>query len=384
MKRVFVLLLTFSMLLSLVACGGKEENDPNAGIYLCTTAEMMGMEMPIEDIYEGENTLELKSGGKGTITLESDPYKIKWTLDGTELTISIDGEDSVGTLKNGVIKIDFMNMGLVMTFVKEGATEEQSSAGDLAGSLKDKLDGADSTEVEPEAASELGLYYGTTYEYNDQIFTMTDIYNSLCSLELLEGGKAIFILGDETIDATWALEGEEFVLTHQYVDSSGTLTDGVITINFMGIGVIMTFEQDGESAPATPAATEKPEKTTGSGTKESGAKKNGSKNDAADENIGILDYDTIAEVYDWVLFYSSKENNYGKAPYEEIVERMGGVEGAPSREDLWNEKTRYYRWGVSEEEHIQLTFRLNKENIWEHCGSTNTTMFMDIYNKYYG
>ena len=98
---------------------------------------------------------------------------------------------------------------------------------------------------------------------------------------------------------------------------------------------------------------------------------------------GILDYDTIAEVYDWVLFYSSKENNYGKAPYAEIVERMGGVEGAPANEELWNEKTRFYKWGISEDEFIKLTFQL-KDGVWVHCGSTNTTAFMDIYNSYYG
>ena len=99
--------------------------------------------------------------------------------------------------------------------------------------------------------------------------------------------------------------------------------------------------------------------------------------------VGILDFDTIAEVYDWILFYSSKDNGYQKAPYEEVVKRMGGVEGAPTNEDLWNEKTRYYKWGISEDEFIKLTFQL-KDGVWVHCGSTNTTAFMDIYNKYYG
>ena len=103
----------------------------------------------------------------------------------------------------------------------------------------------------------------------------------------------------------------------------------------------------------------------------------------AASGAGILDYDTIAEVYDWVLFYSSKENGYGKAPYEEIVERMGGVEGAPSDENLWNEKTRFYKWGISEEEFIKLTFQL-KDGVWVHCGSTNTGAFMDIYKQHYG
>jgi hypothetical protein len=109
----------------------------------------------------------------------------------------------------------------------------------------------------------------------------------------------------------------------------------------------------------------------------------GTATEPAASGVGILDFETIAEVYDWILFYSSKENGYQKAPYEEVVKRMGGVEGAPTNEDLWNEKTRFYKWGISEDEFIKLTFQL-KNGVWVHCGSTNTTAFMDIYNKYYG
>jgi hypothetical protein len=198
MKKIIAFLLTLAMLLSLAACGDKE-SDPDAGVYICTTAEMMGMQMPIEEIYEGENSLELKSGGKGTLTLEGDSYKVKWELDGTELTVTVDGEESVGSLKNGVIEIDMMGMGLVLTFVKEETDALANKNGALAGSIKDRLDDGAEDKALPGAASELGLYYGTTYAYNDQTFNMTDIYNSLCSLELLEGGKAVFGYDDAYI-----------------------------------------------------------------------------------------------------------------------------------------------------------------------------------------
>lgn len=269
MRRIWAMILVFALCLSFAACG-KEAEDPNAGLYICTTAEMMGMEMPISEIYSGENKLELQSGGKGSLTLEDDTFKVKWNLEGTELTVTIDGEDSVGTLKKGVIKMDFMNMGLVLTFVKEGAEANEADGGSLAGSLKDKLgdqeaapEEADVAEKPAPESSELGLYYGTTYAYNDQVFNMTEIYNSLCSIELQDGGKAVFILGEETMDSTWKLDGETFVLTNAYVDSPGTLQDGVITIDFMGMGMVMTFVKDGEAAAEAPAETpaEKPAET---------------------------------------------------------------------------------------------------------------------------
>ena len=370
MKRTLAILLVLTMLLSLAACGGKDD-DPNAGVYICSTAEMMGTVLPIGEIYEGENSLELKSGGKGTLTLEGDDFKIKWELDGTELTVNVDGEDCVGTLKQGVIEIDFMNMGLILTFVKEGASEEESADGVLANNLKDKLN---SNTAAPQKSSELGLYYGTTYEYNEQIFNMTDIYNSLCSLELLEDGKCVFILGEEPMDCTWVLDGEEFVLTNQFVESPGTLADGVITIDFMEMGMILTFEKDGEAVPDAPV--EAPMKAPAETPAETPA------TEAAASDAGILDYETIAEVYDWVLDYSSAANGYGKIPYEEIVTRMGGVEGAETCLDLWSETTRFYKWGISEDEYIQLTFSL-KGGVWVKSGATNTSAFMDIYKKYH-
>ena len=126
MKKFFALLLAFTMLFSMTACGGGED-DPHAGIYIGTTAEMLDMEMPMSEIYAGENYLELKTGGKGSLVLEGDSFKVKWNLNGTELTVTIEGEDSVGTMKNGVIDIDFMNMGMILTFVKEKTPAKEGS-----------------------------------------------------------------------------------------------------------------------------------------------------------------------------------------------------------------------------------------------------------------
>lgn len=120
MKKLIAILLTLAMQLSLVACGGTAEEDPNAGKYLGTIAEVFGMSMEMSEIYPGGTWVELKSGGKGTIMLDGDDFPVNWSLEGDTFTLTIDGVDSVGTLAEGVIVVDLMDMGVEMTFLKEG------------------------------------------------------------------------------------------------------------------------------------------------------------------------------------------------------------------------------------------------------------------------
>ena len=548
MKRLLAVLLMLSICLGLCACGGDKggsiaDADPNLGKYIGIQGEMDGIVLTMEELYPGDSYLELKKGGKAALVLEGDCIDGTWTLDGEEFNLVVEDQDCPGTLKNGTVIFDFAGSGIILTFSKEGAKAPSGGDADQGGSSEN--------EPGPGASGTLGLYQGTTYEYSGQSFQMTDIYDGLCTIELLDDGKAVFILGGEEMQCTWELDGEDFILDNQAVESPGTLADGVITIDFMGMGMMMTFVQGGGTAQNPggdegSTETQDPGSPTfpdsfirmhegdwhgmavvydGTGYYEDekdmefeiiarlafredgtcepylacafGGEDNNFKNltatynetydnmllygefvnldlvsesnlfvlddmlyvdvfvddgegnylnlyaclrrldeewdyendwpclpedavafyngkdfleiaelfqvdvdeipelesqsggqdeettESAASGAGILDYDTIAEVYDWVLFYSSKENGYGKAPYEEIVERMGGVEGAPSDENLWNEKTRFYKWGISEEEFIKLTFQL-KDGVWVHCGSTNTGAFMDIYKQHYG
>ena len=120
MKKIIAILLTIVMLLSLAACGSGEP-DPNAGKYQGISAKALGMTMDMSEVYPGETWVELKSGGKGTVMLDGDEFPMKWTLDGEAITITIDGVDSVGSLADDVLTVDLMEMGVEMTFLKEGA-----------------------------------------------------------------------------------------------------------------------------------------------------------------------------------------------------------------------------------------------------------------------
>ena len=69
------------------------------------------------------------------------------------------------------------------------------------------------------------------------------------------------------MDCTWTLEGETFVLSYYTVQSPGTVKDGIVSIDYMGMGMIMTFEKTGETTSAPEETTEAvPEETADTAT----------------------------------------------------------------------------------------------------------------------
>lgn len=218
MKKIIALLLALAMLLSLAACGGSAEEDPNAGKYIGISAAVGGFSMPMSDIYPGETWIELKSGGKGDIMLDGDSYGLKWTLEGETFTLTLEGVDSVGTLKNGAIVIDLMDMGCVMTFQKEGTEPAENEA--PAASYNDagywdliRIDGAteeDSVSEEDMAmVKEMGMY----------------MY-----LELLPDGTGTFFM-EEEMAVTWVDGTVNF--TEDNMSISYTLENGELILDML-------------------------------------------------------------------------------------------------------------------------------------------------------
>ena len=218
MKKIIALLLTLTMLLSLAACGGSAEEDPNAGKYIGVSAAVGGFSMPMSDIYPGETWIELKSGGKGDIMLDGDSYGLKWTLEGETFTLTLEGVDSVGTLKNGAIVIDLMDMGCVMTFQKEGTEPAENEA--PAATYNDagyydliRIDGA--TEEDSVSEEDMALVKSMgMYMY----------------LELLEDGTGTFFM-EEELAVTWTDGTVNF--TEDNMSISYTLENGELVLDML-------------------------------------------------------------------------------------------------------------------------------------------------------
>ena len=128
MKKLLVLGMTLLLALALCACGGAEAepDDPNVGLYECTSVVMESVELGADGEY-----LDLQNDGKCAFFFYEDPDNGTWTLDGENLSINIPYSDmelnATGTLKDGVIVMTIPELGnATMTFQKE-STEEATA-----------------------------------------------------------------------------------------------------------------------------------------------------------------------------------------------------------------------------------------------------------------
>ncbi len=118
MKKILSCLLAMLLLLTCVGCsGGKDDDDPNLGLYTAKTAEYSGVTLNVDQFFKEGFTIELKSGGKCKLTADGETANGKWTLDGTAFTVKGGGIDCDGTLENGVIHLNYD--GVVFNLVNE-------------------------------------------------------------------------------------------------------------------------------------------------------------------------------------------------------------------------------------------------------------------------
>ena len=115
MKRLACFVLILALLLALAACGG--EPDPNAGVYKATTAEMSGISLDVNSVYDGGLSFELKDGGKAIMTMGGSDYNLRWKLEGDAVTIIASDTELTGTLADGTMVLD-MGSGLTVTLEK--------------------------------------------------------------------------------------------------------------------------------------------------------------------------------------------------------------------------------------------------------------------------
>lgn len=120
-KKPVCLFLTVLLAGMLCACG---ETDENAGVYRCTGASAQGRELPPEAVYPAGAELRLENGGRGTLAVNGERGEISWRLDGERFTLYTDGESSSGSLKDGVIRIDLLDAGVLLRFARQGAEAE--------------------------------------------------------------------------------------------------------------------------------------------------------------------------------------------------------------------------------------------------------------------
>ncbi|MBM6809203.1 hypothetical protein [Faecalicoccus pleomorphus] len=123
MKKIYNYLFLIGLMctaLFLSGCGSSSNADSEyEGKYVSVSGESMGITLTGDDI--SGFSLELKSGGKGTMTIYEDSESITWENDDKNLKITLSGTDIEGTIGEDTITFENMlDMGMDLTFAKEG------------------------------------------------------------------------------------------------------------------------------------------------------------------------------------------------------------------------------------------------------------------------
>ncbi len=113
-------LVVLIVVLALVL-GGKGGKNDITGIYYGHSVDLFGETVPMDTVYPDDSSIELKKGGEAIFTLDGDSFPGTWELTGTDFVLDFQGILCPGTLEDGVITIDYMEMGMMMVFAKEGA-----------------------------------------------------------------------------------------------------------------------------------------------------------------------------------------------------------------------------------------------------------------------
>ena len=104
----------------------------------------------------------------------------------------------------------------------------------------------------------LGLYTAQKAEASGMTISVKTMWKNGFTIELKDKGKAEINVDGNKGSAKWTLDGETFTIKGSGVDCSGTLADGMLTLeDVMGTGVTLYFTKDGASIPS--AETEKPQ-----------------------------------------------------------------------------------------------------------------------------
>ena len=150
-----------TLLIGVTACknnsAGSASDDPNLGLWIATTGEMLGISIDVTDMFGKGFTIELKANGKCTLNVDGKKANGKWTLTDGAFTAKGGGVECIGRLENSVLTLDdVMGMGLTLIFYKEGrkpaAASDTAKANDLTEASPNTAKADDLTAASPKAA----------------------------------------------------------------------------------------------------------------------------------------------------------------------------------------------------------------------------------------
>ncbi len=144
-KQITFMLIVFSLFIFTSCSANISEN---ADMYTATSVEMLGVSMAPEDVSEGGITLLLDENGSAVLNMSGQSHNAKWEVSGTSFTLTQGADSFTGTMDGSTVKIiNLLNLGLDITFVKDGESEAVAGSEneDVSSEDSENTDTSDST-----------------------------------------------------------------------------------------------------------------------------------------------------------------------------------------------------------------------------------------------
>lgn len=207
-------IITVAMLL-IKNLGGATADNPDLGLYNATSAEMYGVVVEIDDLWENGFAIELKDKNKCDIFVDGQSSSGKWQLNGDQVHINGGGLDCDGMLSDGQMALeDVLGTGMTLTFVREGRELSPLPGTDTA--LPESNSGSDPSQWNDLQQQWNGVWYGVlqltdcTGKYEPFAYTTYDIYLDV-AVDAAGGGEYRLYDADELIGAA-TCQAQEGVL----------------------------------------------------------------------------------------------------------------------------------------------------------------------------
>ncbi|MBO4510612.1 MAG: hypothetical protein J5718_04625 [Lachnospiraceae bacterium] len=111
-KKGLALLLVVVLAMSLCACS----KDPNCGKYVCKSAKVGDITVAANEVYPNGASIDLQTAGACKVVLDGAEYSGSWKSENSNVTITLEGEESKGTVSGNTLTIDIYDVGMTMTF----------------------------------------------------------------------------------------------------------------------------------------------------------------------------------------------------------------------------------------------------------------------------
>jgi len=201
-----VLIVVFALTLGKKAVSG----DPNVGTWTAAKAEMMGMEMDIDELYDGGFIIELKDRGKCVIEIGGETANGKWTLEDGDFHAEGGGVELDGKIDGGVMTLeDVQGMGVTITLYKDSYAAPSDAGGTMAASSGDA-----------------GRYILTAMSSDGIDFTQDDLSSMGMGSDYLllnDGGTGELCLNGAVTQITWGDGTITYGMPYTYERTGDTL-----------------------------------------------------------------------------------------------------------------------------------------------------------------